>query len=152
MFEWLKGERKTIDDLPVVGEAKDPLARSKTDIEAVVPILSEEVDIEKRTVLGDRVRIDVETESEIHNLSEELRSETVDVVRVPIDRPVTERPTVRREGRTTIVPVLRERLVLKKELVLTEEIHITRQQSVETVEHDVELRHQTAHVTRSESD
>jgi stress response protein YsnF len=171
MFGWLKGEKRTVDDLPrihretpipaapppipaapVVPTAPAPKTETISEVEAVVPIVEEEVTLGKRTVPGDLVRVEVTTETDLHTLSEELRSDTIDVKRVPVDKTVETRPTVRRDGATTIIPVVRERLVLKTELVLTEEIHITRHRETQTVEREVELRHQTAHVTRTRGD
>ncbi|MEM7729270.1 MAG: YsnF/AvaK domain-containing protein [Pseudomonadota bacterium] len=161
MFGWLKGERKTLDDLPILDkvvqeEAKfkdkqTPDETAQTVVKATIPLVEEQAVVGKRTVAGDIVRVEVETLIGEETISEHLHSEIVDVTRVAVDRPVTERPAVRREGKTTIIPVVRERLVLKKELVLTEEIHITRERVSETVEQSVELRHQTATVTRNDS-
>ena len=79
----------------------------------------------------------------------ELETTEVDVVRVQIDREVDAAPEIRTDGEVTIIPVVEERIVVKRRLVLKEEIHVSRRRSVETVQIPVSLRRQQAVVTRT---
>jgi len=94
--------------------------------ELVVPVIVEEVDIRKRQWETGGVRVDIEVREREELVDQPLVREEVSVERVPVNRVVTEVPTVRLEGNTTIVPVLEEVLVVEKRLVLKEEVRITK--------------------------
>lgn len=129
-----------------------PAGEADTDIRTIVedtiPLVAEDVVVEKRVVEGDTVRVDILTETERETVTAELLRDAVNVRRIAIDKPVDHIPATRTEGDATIVPVIRERLVLKKELVLVEEIHITHSRDRVAVEKPVELRRQRADITR----
>ncbi len=114
----------------------------------ILPVLSEELSITKRRVEGDTVRVNLTTESQLQTATVELMRDAVSVERISVDRPVTALPVTRTEGATTIIPVVRERLIVKKELVLVEEIHITHERDSQTVTRDIELRRQKPEVVR----
>ena len=122
---------------------------------STIPIMEEDVRLEKRPVERDRVRVTTRTELVQENVQAALRTDAVDVKRVPVNRTMEvgeTAPAVRTEGRTTIVPVLEEIVVVEKRLVLKEELHITRDSTVEDVEVPVTLRKQRAVVERTGSD
>jgi stress response protein YsnF len=127
-------------------KSEQPL-RSKATAD-VVPIVEEELRVSKRQVVKGRVRVRTVVDTVEEVVRETLRSETVEVTRVPIDREVTEAPTVRTEGDVTIVPVLEEVLVVEKRLVLKEELHLRRKLETETFEQPVTLRKQRVEVER----
>lgn len=135
------------DDHPAVRDLPDTLGTRV--VEDTIALATEEVVVDTRQVEGDTVRVDVVTETQLETVSAELLRDAVDVRRVPMDTPVDSLPATRTEGDTTIVPVMRERLVLKRELVLVEEIHITHRRERSTVEREVELRRQVPQVTRT---
>ena len=121
--------------------------RSKATAD-VVPIVEEELRVSKRQVVKGRVRVRTVVDTVEEVAREELRSETIEVTRVPIDREVTEAPAVRIEGDVTIVPVLEEVLVVEKRLMLKEELHLRRKVETETFEAPVTLRKQRVEVER----
>jgi stress response protein YsnF len=125
--------------------------RSKATAD-VVPIVEEELRVSKRQVVKGRVRVRTVVDTVEEVAREELRSETIEVTRVPIDREVTEAPAVRTEGDVTIVPVLEEVLVVEKRLVLKEELHLRRKVETETFEAPVTLRKQRVEVERLDED
>jgi uncharacterized protein (TIGR02271 family) len=115
--------------------------------EEVLPLLHEELRVEKRNVTGKvRVRTIVDTVEEIARA--DLEEERVEVTRVPIDREVNAPPAVRTEGDVVIVPVLEEVLVVEKRLVLKEELHIRRNVARENFEVPVTLRKERAVIER----
>ncbi|MCJ2072767.1 YsnF/AvaK domain-containing protein [Methylobacterium sp. J-030] len=123
--------------------------------EVVLPLVEETARIEKRTVETGRVRVSTRTETVDQVLRESLRSDTVEVTRVPVDRTLSEGevpPAVREEDGVTIIPVLEEILVVEKRLVLKEELHIRRSSADEDVEVPVTLRRQRAVVERVSRD
>lgn len=117
----------------------------------LVPLVAETAHVRKRVVETGRVRVSTHTETVEQVLRDTLRSETVGVTRIPINRTLEEgepAPQVRDEGGVTIIPVLEEVLVVEKRLVLKEEVHIRRTDSGEDVEVPVTLRRQRAVVER----
>ena len=113
-----------------------------------IPIVEEELRLDKREVVTGRVRVRTVVEVVEEMAQASLDEETVEVTRVPIDRVVDEAPAIRTENDVTIVPVLEEVLVVEKRLVLKEELHIRRQTRSEDVQIPVQLRKQRAVVER----
>ena len=113
-----------------------------------IPIVEEELKLEKREVVTGRVRVRTVVEVVEEMAQASLDEETVEVTRVPVDRVVDEAPGIRTENDVTIVPILEEVLVVEKRLVLKEELHIRRQTRSEEVQVPVQLRKQRAVVER----
>jgi len=121
----------------------------------MIPVVEETARIDKRVVETGRVRVSTRTETVDQVLCESLRSNTVEVTRVPVDRTLSEGevpPVVRDEDGVMIIPVLEEILVVEKRLVLKEELHIRRSSADEDVEVPVTLRKQRAVVERVSPD
>jgi stress response protein YsnF len=118
--------------------------------EQVIPLLTEQLVVEKRHVETARVIAAVTTHNHEQVIREDLVRERVEVERVPIGRTVTAFPPVREEGDTTIIPVVEEVLVIERRLVLKEEVHLRRVRVVETHEAMVTTRSQDVVVTRTE--
>lgn len=116
--------------------------------EQVIPVIEESLEIGRRVVETGAVRVRKVVQDVRGPLREPLTSEHVDIERVPIGRVLQEPAVVRQEGDVTIVPVVEERLVLRKELVLVEEIHLTRRREVHESSEEVTLRRESAVVER----
>jgi uncharacterized protein (TIGR02271 family) len=125
-------------------------AITSDSVDRVVPLLQEEVRVDKREILTGKVRIQTVAEAFEEKAEAVLQGERVEVTRIPVDRVVSEAPGVRTEGGVTIVPVLEEVLFVEKRLVLKEELHIRRTATTETVELPVTLRKQRAVIERVE--
>ena len=120
-----------------------------------LPVIEETARIGKRMVETGRVWVQTRTETREQVLRETLRSDAVEVTRVPIDRVIADgetAPIVRTENGVTIIPVLEEVLVVEKRLVLKEEVHLRRTAVDEAVEVPVALRRQHAVVDRLSPD
>ncbi len=72
------------------------------------------------------MRVHVVTDEEATPANVTLRSERVEVERVPLGRVVESAPPVREENGVTIIPVMEEVVVTETRLVLKEELHIRR--------------------------
>jgi uncharacterized protein (TIGR02271 family) len=120
----------------------------KTREDELIPIVEEEVRVDKREVVTGRVRIRTIVETLEETARASLDGETVEVQRVPIDRVVDVAPQVRNEGDVTVIPVVEEVVVVEKRLVLKEELHVRRHRTTESVEVPVTLRKQRAIVER----
>ncbi len=120
-----------------------------------IPLAEESARIDKRVVETGRVRVRTHVALSEQVLREILRSDAVDVSRVPIDRVIAEgepAPQVRTEAGVTIIPVLEEVLVVEKRLILKEEVHIRQTTRGEDVELPVTLRRQHATIERLRPD
>jgi uncharacterized protein (TIGR02271 family) len=100
-------------------------------IYAVVPVLAEDLEVQKRSVETGKVRITKVVHEREALVDEPLWREEVEVTRVPMQRVVEGPVPVREENDTTIISVVEEVLVVEKRWMLREEIHI-RKQRVET--------------------
>ena len=142
---------------PAGSQPKPPQAQGVEAAEVAVretltlPVVEETARIDKRVMETGRVRVSTRTETVDQVLRESLRSDTVEVTRVSVNRTLSEGevpPAVRDEDGVTIIPVLEEILVVEKRLVLKEELHIRRSSADDNVEVPVALRKQHAVVER----
>jgi uncharacterized protein (TIGR02271 family) len=125
---------------------------NEPDSEIVLPVISEELDVQKRKRTTGKVRVEKESVAHNETVSMPLTSERADVRRVVIDRPVDVVPAVRREGDTIILPVIEEVPVVEKRLMLKEEIHVTRRRTTQQHEETVTLRKEQAAVRRLDAE
>jgi uncharacterized protein (TIGR02271 family) len=114
----------------------------------VLSVAAEEATIDKTVVKRGTLRLDTRTDVVEERVREQLVGDEVEIERVAIGREVAEAPPVRTEGDVTIVPVVREELHVEKRLVLVEEIHLHRRIRTEEVDIPVELRRQSAVISR----
>jgi uncharacterized protein (TIGR02271 family) len=97
----------------------------------VVPVLVEELEVQKRLVETGKVRITKVVHERETLVDEPLFHDNVAITRVPMQRVVDGPVPVREENGTTIISIVEEVLVVEKRLMLREEIHI-RKQRIET--------------------
>ena len=116
--------------------------------ETVVPLLAENVTIDKRTVESGGVRVHVRTSSRDLSVDEILAREHVEIQRVPVNLIVDAAPPVREEGDTTIISIVEEVVVVERRLMLKEEIRIRRVQSSDSYHETIVLREQQALIER----
>jgi uncharacterized protein (TIGR02271 family) len=117
-------------------------------IYAVVPVLTEDLEVQKRLVETGKVRITKVVHERETLVDEPLFQDTVAITRVPIQRVVDGPVPVREDNGTTIISVVEEVLVVEKRLMLREEIHI-RTQRIETHQpQQITLRSEEVQVER----
>jgi uncharacterized protein (TIGR02271 family) len=116
-----------------------------------IPLVEEQLITGKRRIETGRVRVRTIVEEEHQTVRDRLSRDHVEVERVPMDVEVDEIPPVREEGGVTIVPVVREMLVVTKKLILTEEVRLKRVTAVEESAQPVTLRVQRAVIERDET-
>jgi stress response protein YsnF len=118
--------------------------------DVAIPLVEERLITSKRVVETGRVKVRTIVEEQESQVREQLSKAVVDVERVTVNREVDSIPPIREEGDTTIISVVQEVLVVKKQLVVTEELRIRRRQIVEEHSQPVTLRTQRAVVEREE--
>lgn len=131
------------------GTASDSTRRSAETVEEYrMPLAREELHVRRQTRETGRVRISKKVHAHTEEVDEPVLQESVEVQRVPIDRIVDEPVSIRHEGDVTIIPVMEERLVVRKELVLKEELHVRKHRSETREVGEVTLRSEEAVVER----
>ncbi|WP_426130449.1 YsnF/AvaK domain-containing protein [Pararhizobium sp. PWRC1-1] len=115
-----------------------------------IQLVEESVSIAKERVVTGRVRISTSSNSVEELTHATLAGVRVEVTREPVDREVDAIPQLRVEGDTTIIPIVKEIVVVEKRLLLVEEIRIRQIATSEDVTIPVTLRKQTATVERIE--
>jgi uncharacterized protein (TIGR02271 family) len=113
-----------------------------------IPIVEEQVLVEKHLVPRAKVRIHKSLEEEDVVVDEPLMQEEVQVEHVPVNRYVDAPEDIRQEGETTIVPVMEEILVVTKRLLVREELHITKRQTETHKPQTVRRRREVVHIER----
>jgi len=92
----------------------------------VLPVIVEELDVQKRQKETATVRITTVVHERQEVVDQPLMHEEIDIQHFPINRLVESAPQVRHEDDVMIVPILEEVLVVEKRLMLKEELHISR--------------------------
>lgn len=124
------------------------VARAGSADEQVIPIVEEDVAVEKRVVERGRVRIQKSVTERDVLVDPPLIHEHVEVERIPVNKIVETAPAIRQEGDTMIVPVLEEVVVAEIRLMLKEEVHITRKRSEVREPQQVRLRREHVSIDR----
>jgi uncharacterized protein (TIGR02271 family) len=114
----------------------------------VVPVVAEELKVEKRQVETGKVRISKRVREHEEIVDEPLMREEVHVERIPINRMVDGAVPIRYEGETMIVPILEEVMVVEKRLMLKEELHISKRQTEVHNPQRITLRAEEATIDR----
>lgn len=118
----------------------------------VVPVIEEQLVVGKKEIETGRVTISKKVNSEQQVVEIPVVDEQVDVERIPINQYIESAPpAVRYEGEKTIIPILKEVLVVEKKLVLVEEVHITRKQNHSKISQQETLRQEEVIVNRVDS-
>ena len=138
------GQHDPPEDERELGEAG-----SRSEAREVVPLVAEVPRVDTRVVETGRVRVSTSTRSWDESFDVDLTREGVEVERVPVGREVDGPVEIRQEGDVTIVPVLEEVLVVRKQLVLKEEVRVRRLRERRSETHTVNLRYQEPVVERS---
>ena len=116
--------------------------------EVVVPVIQEELEIQKQPVETGRVRVTKRVHEREELVDVPIMREEVDIDRVPIDRLLDGPVSMRQEGDILIIPVVEEVLVVEKRLRLKEELHVRKRQRESQVPQRVRLRQEEAIIER----
>ena len=114
----------------------------------VVPVLKEELEVHKERRKTGTVRVSKTVRELEEVINESLTSETADVQRIPMDLVVDIPPQIRTEGDVTIIPIIKEELVIIKQLRIVEELRVTKRQSVTEHRENVTVRVEEVTVER----
>ncbi len=116
----------------------------------VIPVLSERLDVHKTVVDAGGVRIRKQVRPEEVTVDEPLLRQTVQVTRVPVGREVDSILPIRFEGDVTVIPVVEERLITRRQLFLVEEVRLSRIEQIDHVPQRLVIRHEQVVVERQD--
>jgi uncharacterized protein (TIGR02271 family) len=116
--------------------------------EKVVPVIEETAVVYKERVVTDRVRLHKRVHEDREVLDIPVETESLEVERVPVGRWIDAPAEIRREGDTTIYPVVEEVVVVEKRLRLVEEVRVTQRRATRHVREQVALRREEITVER----
>ena len=111
-----------------------------------VPLVQEQLRVERREVETDRVRVRTIIEEVPVWRTEELERGELDVERVAVEHQVDAAPAPYEEDGVLVVPIVEERLV--KQLFVVEELRIRRRTTVQSMPVVETLRRQRAVIER----
>lgn len=118
----------------------------------VIPVIVEELRVDKRVVETGRVRIKKFVREHEETVDEPLMAEEVRVERVAVNRIIDAPVDIRHEDGRMIIPLMEEVMVVEKRLMLKEELHVTRQQVERRNPQVVTLRSEEVEVERAEGE
>jgi uncharacterized protein (TIGR02271 family) len=124
--------------------------REDQDEPLVVPVVVEELEVQKRAVETGKVRITKVVHERATLVDEPLVRENVAISRLPMQR-VVEGPIpvpVREENGTTIISVVEEVVVVEKRWMLREEIHLQKQRTETHQPQRITLRSEDVQIER----
>lgn len=116
--------------------------------EFVVPVLREQLEVQKEVVRTGTVRLHKLVHETPEMISEHLVSEGVEIERIAMDVIVDAPPPVRVEGDVTVISIVEEVLVVTKQLRVKEELRIGMRRSVSEYRQEVTLRSEELVVER----
>ena len=115
-----------------------------------IPLAEERLIVRKEEVETGRVRVRTLVDETETMVREQLTHAELEIERVPIEMQVDAVPPVREEDGVTVIPVVREVLVVEKKLILTEEVRLRRVTRTEDHAAPVLLKTQRAEIERED--
>ena len=126
-------------------------ARKSSTDEIVVPVVTEEINAGAERVRTGSVRVHKTVQEHDEIIDQPLLEEKAEIRRV-VKNEIVEGPLpVRHSEDTTVIPVVKEVLVVQKQFVLTEEIHIRKIRSEQRHQERVVVKEEHARVERLDS-
>jgi uncharacterized protein (TIGR02271 family) len=120
-----------------------------TEESLVVPVVAEELTVEKRRVTKGIVRIHTRVETREEVVDEPLLHEEVAIERVPVNAWVEgEAPMPHDEDGVLVIPILEEMLVVEKRLWFKEEVRVSKRRTTIRKPQQVTLQREVVEVER----
>lgn len=116
-----------------------------------IPVIEEQVHVDKEEVETGSVFIYKDVHEEEVSVDLPFSHEEIEIERVPVNEYAEGTPPpIRYEGEKTIIPVLKEVLVVEKRIMVVEEIHITKRRIENKETQKVILRREEIKVDRED--
>lgn len=118
-----------------------------------IPVVEEQLRVDKKVVESGKVHLSKRVVENETSVTLPLTEESYEIERVPVNRVVDEPPqAMRQEGNTTIIPVVREVMVVQKRYEIVEEIRLTKNVTQEQHTEQVTLRKEEVDINRQQPD
>ena len=117
-----------------------------TGEERVLPVLEEQIDIQKVVVETGAVPVRKIVHEDTDSFDTTLKSEEVIITRVPMEKVVADIFNSRQEGDTLIIPIFKE--VFTRQIVLVEEVHMTTRRIPKSTTQHITLKREEVVVER----
>jgi uncharacterized protein (TIGR02271 family) len=131
-------------------ETQQPSAQQLNDQPAAIPVVQEQLQVDKKVVETGKINVSKKVVSEDVTVNVPVLREEVTVEKRTINQYVdTPPPAVRQEGDTTIVSVVKEVLVVEKRLMLVEELYITKHRTETSSPTQETLRKEEVTISRT---
>ena len=118
----------------------------------IIPVIQEQITIEKEVVETGKVRVSKTVSEETASLNIPLIQEAYDVQRMPVKQVLDAPPGIRYEGETIVVPVMREIIIVEKKYELIEEVRLTKRTTSIPHIQEITLLKENVHVERTSLD
>lgn len=112
--------------------------------ETVIPVVAEELDIQKRAVSTGGIRVHRRVLEHDEEIDMPVSREHVQVRRVLLDQDVEGPLPIRREGDTIVIPVVEEVVTVSRRYRLKEEVHVSKTVREERYQERIPVRRQEA--------
>ncbi|MVN23169.1 YsnF/AvaK domain-containing protein [Mucilaginibacter arboris] len=129
-----------------IGKTEEQL--NLAELSKKIPLVEERLNVGVRQVETGTVRINKKIISQEVSQEIPVTQEEVHVERIAINEYVETAPATRYEGDTTIIPVVKEVLVVEKRLMLVEELRITKKHVTTTTTINELLRKEEIEISR----
>lgn len=123
-----------------------------TDKGIVIPVVQEQLIIDKEVVETARVHIRTRVHEEEATVNLPVAAEHYEVRHVPVDKVYQVAPPVRYEGDTLVVPVIEEIVVVEKRYKVVEELHLVKHTTSTPFMQQITLQKEQVTVERISSD
>lgn len=120
------------------------------DKKHVLQVIEERIDIQKVVVETGAVRVRKIVHEETETVEIALINDEVTIMRMPVDKIVSDIFPSRQEGDTLIIPIFKE--IFIKQIVLVEEVHMTTRRSSNNTAQQVTLKREEAVVERYDAE
>jgi uncharacterized protein (TIGR02271 family) len=140
--------REAAGEKPVTNER---FSDNRDDQSEVIPVIEERARVDKKVIETGSVYIYKDVHEEEISVDIPFTHEEVDIERVPVNQYADDMPPpVRYEGDKTIIPVLKEVLVVEKKIMVVEELHITKRKIETHNTQQINLRREELKVDRED--
>lgn len=126
--------------------------RPKPGSNRSIPVIEEQIKIGKKVVEKEKYQIKKTVSQEDFSEDVPTTHEHVEIRRVEVNKYIDTMPDVRKEGNTTIIPVVKEVVVVEKKLVLVEEIHVTKSREEVVVNVKDKIRKEHIEISKAGND
>jgi uncharacterized protein (TIGR02271 family) len=121
--------------------------------EMVIPVIAEELTIEKEKIVRGSVKVHKRIETREEIVDAPVTHEEVVVERVTVNRLIDDAvPDVRDEDGVLIIPLIEEVLVVEKRFLLREEVRVSKHRKTENSPQTVTLRREVVDIERTDND